>query len=1067
MSETKHLTPGFFWKLLGYKGGSINISEKGITLHKNNKKYFIENHSFVKKSQIKERLFGFDLVFKTTEGQIKFGPLSRNIAKDAYQWLQCYWYLEIFSEINTAFKKIQRELTKKYIRSSEWPSIINEAQIALNRFIEPPSKGLLDDAKSRPFERISAYAKMGKNDLQKYRKKYIEHQKNIFSNYFDSIEAYPLTEDQVDACIIDEDNNLVLAGAGTGKTSTMVGRAGFLLNSNQAQPKDILMLAFANKASKEMQERMQERIKRDDLSISTFHKLGIKIISDVEGAKPSLSKYAEDHETKDSVFKRDVNLWVNEFLKDDAYKDKVIKYFEDYLFIEKSPFSFESQGEYFSYVEAEEIRTFKGEKVKGYGERIVANFLFKMGIEYEYEASYQYKTKSMDFRQYKPDFYLPEYDAYIEHFGTDKNGNTAPYIDKEKYHQGMEWKRKIHENHKTVLIETFFHEHIDGSLRTKLTKKLKDAGIECKPIPNDAVIETLRENKELTEFAILMSKIIKRYKANWFDQKKLNSKINASPHKKHLNIALELMMPLKDRYDKILIEQDDIDFDDMIGKALEYVLNGRFKPQWKYIMVDEFQDISDPRARLVKALKDKAADCSLFCVGDDWQAIYRFAGSDISFTTGFTNYFGVTQFTKLKKTFRFNSSIADISSEFVLKNPFQTKKTITTLEKVKAPSISLLRQTNKVIPGNNEKFNKIISKLSKYPDSSDSAYLLGRYLQVNKVLKAIIKLNNKASVLIQGRYNFTLPSLSEMELHREKFPTLNLIKNTVHSSKGKEADYVIVLELQSGKHGFPSEKTTNPLLDALLPTPEDFEFAEERRLFYVAITRAKKRSYLIADMSSSSAFVNELIKDNYDIDLNEFDITEDQKITQNFYCLKCQTGIMQPKINQKNKSKFYGCSHYSLCDHTENGCIECGSLMTRISENNNSYKVCSNCNKHWIPLCIKCSGEMYYKSGAYGLFWGCKNYSPNEKELSCKYTTNKIKTPRGFEDVKIETSSIKKESIIQDTSLNNEVLNDKKFTVRTDAYAYAKKLAMSKKSTVNVVEKEGYWLVELKKSEKQ
>ena len=272
----------------------------------------------------------------------------------------------------------------------------------------------------------------------------------------------------------------------------------------------------------------------------------------------------------------------------------------------------------------------------------------------------------MDFRQYKPDFYLPEHNIYIEHFGIDKNGNTAPYINKEEYRQGIEWKRKIHKDHETVLIETFFHEHIDGSLRNKLTKKLEDAGIECKPLPNDAVIETLRENNELTEFSKLMSQIIKRYKANWFDQKKLNSKINASPHKKHLGIALELMMPLKDRYEKILADQDEIDFDDMIGKALEYVLNGSFKPNWKYIMVDEFQDISDPRARLVKTLKDKTTNCSLFCVGDDWQAIYRFTGSDISFTTGFLDYFGATQFTKLKKTFRFNNSIADVSSKFVL-----------------------------------------------------------------------------------------------------------------------------------------------------------------------------------------------------------------------------------------------------------------------------------------------------------------------------------------------------------------------------------------------------------------
>jgi len=298
MSETKHLNPGFFWRLLGFKGGSISISKKGITLNKNNKSYFIDNYSFVNKGLIKEKIFGFDLVFQTKEGEIKFGPLSKTVAKKAFDWLQSYWYLEIFSEINTIFKSLQKKLTIKYIRSSEWPLIIDQAKEALNRFIEPPKKGLIDDDKSHPFEKISAYAKMERSDLQKYRQKYIEIQKNKFSEYFNTIEAYPLTEDQVNACIIDEDNNLVLAGAGTGKTSTMVGRAGFLLSSEQAQPKDILMLAFANKASKEMQQRMHNRIKRDDLNISTFHKLGIKIISEVEGAKPSLSKYAERNKRK-------------------------------------------------------------------------------------------------------------------------------------------------------------------------------------------------------------------------------------------------------------------------------------------------------------------------------------------------------------------------------------------------------------------------------------------------------------------------------------------------------------------------------------------------------------------------------------------------------------------------------------------------------------------------------------------------------------------------------------------------------------------------------------------------
>jgi len=1069
MAETKHLIPGLFWRLLGFKGGSIDISEKGVTLHKSDKSYFIDNHSFVKKGIVERGLLGSKLIFNTTKGKIPFGPLPHSEVKQAYEWLQSYWYKEIFPEINTTFKQLQKRLTSRYIRSSQWPDIVSDAQSALNRFVEPPNEDIVDADTKHPFDRIYHYAHMGKKDLKKYRDKYIETKKRGFKKYFENIEAHPLTKDQIEACIIDEDNNLVLAGAGTGKTSTMVGRAGFLLESKQAKPESILMLAFTKEASKEMQERMQQRINRDDVSISTFHKLGINIISKVEGVKPSISKYAEDNDSKDSIFKQDVSKWIDELLEEDSYKDKVIKYFEDYLFVEKSPFDFKTQGEYFTYIEADEIRTFKGEKVKGHGERIVANFLLRMGIEYEYEAKYKFDTKTIEYRQYKPDFYLPEHNIYIEHQGIDKDGSTAPYIDRDLYNKKREWNHDIHKANKTILVETFYYEHKDGTLRSNLTKKLNDLGIECNPLPNDAIIETLREHEEITKFSELMADIIKRYKANWFDQDKLNSKINSSPHKKHLNIALELMMPLMERYEKALTDSDEIDFEDMIGKALKYVLDGSFKSSWKYIMVDEFQDISDPRARLVKALKDKSNDCSLFCVGDDWQAIYRFTGSDISFTTGFSEYFGATQFTKLKKTFRFNNSIAEVSSQFVLKNPLQTKKSITTLTKVDKPAISILRESSKVLAESDETLNALLRRLNKRPNEKDTPYVLGRYVQVDKILQAISRRERQASILILGRYGFTLPSASEMTLHKEKHPTLELIKNTIHSSKGKEEDYVIVLGLQSGKHGFPSEKITNPLLEALLPTPEDFEFAEERRLFYVAITRARRRTYLIADMATSSSFVNELIEDEYEVELDEFDISDEQRIIQTFHCAECETGVMQRRVNTKNQTTFYGCSHWSLCKHTENGCLKCGSRMKHVSDKNGKHKVCNDCD-NWIPICASCGGDMVYRKGPYGYFWGCSRFSKNSNSLSCSYILKYPKPPKGYQNQIINKSDtvqkINKSSGVSGSVTKEslkDIWSDKVFASQTEAYAYASKAAKVRKLSVRVVEKSGGWSVEIKK----
>ena len=1069
MPERKHLIPGVFWRLLGFKGGSIDISKKGVTLHKNGKSYFIDNHSFVKKGLIQRSLLRSTLVFNTTQGEVKFGPLPHSKIKEAYEWLQIYWYKEIFPEINKTFKGLQKRLTSRYVRSSQWPKIISDAQIALDRFVEPPAKGLVSDKIRHPFEKIYTYAHMKKGKLNDYRNKYIATKNKSFKKYFENIESHPLTEDQIEACIVDEDNNLVLAGAGTGKTSTMIGRAGFLLESKQAKPKDILMLAFANKASLEMQDRMKERINRDDVNISTFHKLGKEIIAKVEGGQPSISDYAEDNETKNSIFKQDISKWIDEFLEQDSYKDKVVKYFEDYLFVEKNPSKFNSQGEYYSYVETEEIRTFKGERVKGHGERIVANFLFKMGIEYEYEAKYQVVTKTKNYRQYKPDFYLPEYGIYIEHFGVDRNGNTASYIDKDEYIEGARWKRQIHEKNQTKLIETYFYEHIEGSLRSKLTERLKAHGVECNPISNDSIIETLRENEEITKFSVLMATILKRYRANWFDQDKLNSKINSSSHKKHLEIALELMMPLLDRYEKTLNDNDEIDFEEMIGRALNYVLDGSFKPSWKYIMVDEFQDISDPRARLIQALKNKSSDCSLFCVGDDWQAIYRFTGSDISFTTGFSKYFGATQFTKLKKTFRFNNSIAEVSSQFVLRNPFQTKKSIITLTNVDKPAVSILRESSKTIPQNNEDLNETLAKITKHSNIKRAAYILGRYTQVDKVLQAISKRERKASILILGRYSFTLPDTEEMDLHKNMHPTFMINKNTMHSSKGKEADYVIILGLQSGKHGFPSEKTINPLLDALLPKPEDFEFAEERRLFYVAMTRARNRSYLITDMTSTSSFVNELIEGDYEIELNEFDITDEQRITQTFQCPECETGKMQRKVAIKTQEPFYACSHWSLCEHTENACSGCGGHMNSISNNGVKYKVCSDCTT-WIPLCTSCGGDMKIRTNKANKnqFWGCSRYHGGKDALSCKIIMNlsMVNPPEGYkyqatkELPKIQLSK-KKGSITK--AEFKEIWSNKSFPSKAEAFAYASELAKKRKSVVNVKEKDGHWLVELKR----
>ncbi|MDF5921182.1 UvrD-helicase domain-containing protein [Pseudomonas aeruginosa] len=198
------------------------------------------------------------------------------------------------------------------------------------------------------------------------------------------------------------------------------------------------------------------------------------------------------------------------------------------------------------------------------------------------------------------------------------------------------------------------------------------------------MLETLREFGAINSFAVLLADLLKRYRANCYEQGQVEAAIKRAKNPKQVDAALALLRPILDDYQTLLDSAGHIDFDDMIGKAIEYVREGRFRSPWRYILVDEFQDISEARARLIRYLRDSAPECSLFCVGDDWQAIYRFTGSDLSFTTAFSERFGTTKVTALDLTFRFNNSISDVATRFVLANPIQVRKQLNTLQRLNA-----------------------------------------------------------------------------------------------------------------------------------------------------------------------------------------------------------------------------------------------------------------------------------------------------------------------------------------------------------------------------------------------
>lgn len=945
------LKPHWLARLLGASDAHFIVGKDGINLeHTDQGSYQILPSSLANPTVLSTGLLSSTLTLSTEKGVIKLKGLPKDKSKKVCRVLRQRWYQSLAKDVVQSRQSLELSISLGYLRSSRWKALQQQALLTANTFTTPPEKGLIPDGTREAFSFVHGMAHLDELGLGQIRTAYIERLKSEYKDFFDVIESNPLTEAQREACIIDEDNNLVLAGAGTGKTSTLIGRVGFLVKSKQANPKQILLLAYAKKAADEMKERLDSRLGIDGIFASTFHALGQHIITTVEGSKPSISPLAQD----EALLERHIDGWYNELMDDEDYRHQILQYFERFLYPACNPFDFKSEGEYFDFLIANEIRTLKGEAVKSYEECLIANHLFRLGVDYIYEAPYEISTRNLDFRQYQPDFYLPEYGIYIEHYGTDRKGKTAPWVNQEEYHAGIAWKRELHEENETTLIETYHYEKTEGTLLTGLEEKLTEQGVIYAPLPDEAILDTLREFGSISGFSRLLKNLLLLVKANWLSPDQLDKKIQTAENADQMRAALAALSPIYEKYEGLLNDQGEIDFNDMIGKALDYVQTNQFKPPWTYILVDEFQDISDPRARLVMALRDALPNSSLFCVGDDWQAIYRFTGSDLSYTTNFAEIFGKTETSILNKTFRFNNSISDIATRFVTQNPMQVKKDITTHTTVNTPAVSLLRQGTTVKSVQNP-IERIIQKIATDSKQNCSIYIL-------------------------ARFNYLLPSRSTLSSLTRQYPHITIQAMSIHASKGKEADYVVVMELIKGPSGFPSEKVTHPLLEALLPMDSTFVFAEERRLFYVALTRAKKRVYLVTDMSKPSPFITEVIKQRYPIELNEFEIPLSQRDEYQIPCPRCETGVLMTR--QGKHGSFLGCSHYPLCNHTEKSCLKCNSPMTR----KDRYRVCINTEcQSSILICPKCGADMDKRKGRYGYFWGCKNYSGNER-VSCGYT---------------------------------------------------------------------------------
>jgi len=753
---------------------------------------------------------------------------------------------------------------------------------------------------------------------------FIEEEILRFKDLFDNIESYPLTENQRKAIVVDEKSNLIVAGAGTGKTSTIIGKVGYIVKKGLAVPEDILLIAFNRDVVSEMDERVHSCL-GIRLNVRTYHSLGLSIIAESEGAKPSVSELAAD---RIKLPKK-----ILEFLQGEMEDPKLSELVNRYLIFHLSPyrtaFDFKSFGEYIEYLKKYEIRSLKGDVAKSFEECDIANFLYINGINYEYEKPYEINTADVRHRQYKPDFFLPDYGIYIEHFGIDRAGNTAPYIPRREYNEEIRWKRDVHEKNKTTLVETYSYERQEGKILSNLEEKLRQKGVVFNPIQNKQLFDELNKLGKVNTLALLLSTFLNLYKSCGKTLDEIRN--NVDHEDKRTLIFLDIFSRTYNDYTSYLEEIGEVDFNDMINKATNLVRQGKYLSRFKYILVDEFQDISQSRYRFLKSLLDQY-DSKLFCVGDDWQSIYRFTGSDLSIMLDFQEHFDFCERNCLEQTFRFSDKLCEFSTKFILQNPNQIKKSITSHKKENEPAVTLIKGEMKNVLGS------ILSSINQRD-------------------------GERKTVFIIGRYNYLEPE--NLYQIAKMYPKLTIEFSTAHSSKGLEADYVIIVGLTSGEYGFPCQIMDDPILNLVLAKRDSFPNAEERRLFYVSMTRAKKHVYLVVDdYYSVSSFVSEIQQEGYEIEIVG-------RFQRTLNCPICKTGWIVLRSGQYGE--FYSCSNYPYCEYRPKRCPKCqkGFLYKKELKYHCSDSSCSF-EANSCPFCN--DGYLVLKKGKHGHFYGCSNY---------------------------------------------------------------------------------------------
>ena len=762
--------------------------------------------------------------------------------------------------------------------------------------------------------------------------RHLKAENTYLDNILESVDpVIKLDEEQRKVVLSDEDYTLVIAGAGAGKTTTVAAKVKYLVEKKGVNPEQILVISFTNKAVGELRDKINKSLKIN-CPVTTFHKTGYAILRKQDNEK---------RQVVDGGFMFNV---INNYLKGNILEqpelvDKLILFFGSYF---DAPYEGEDLNDFFNYISKSDFTTLKGnmseymeeiidkrtgkcisiahERMRSAQEVQIANFLYLNQIDYKYERPYEYHILKSR-KPYTPDFTITQGDkvAYLEHFGITEDGRNNRYNEEQlsRYKQEINDKVRLHKKHNTELIYTFSGYSDGRSLLEHLKENLESHGFTLIPRDSKEVFEKIvntEENKYIMKLVKLVCTFIQNFKTNGFsidDFSRFERKSTNERTKLFLSICQQCFL----EYSKRLKEKNAVDFEDMINDSVR-VLNEQQRIgaelDFKYIIVDEYQDISRQRFDLTKELS-KICRAKIIAVGDDWQSIYAYAGSDITLFTHFRQTMGYGLELKITKTYRNAQEVIDIAGGFIQKNQSQLRKELISPKHIEQPIV--------------------IESYSENVDRKRTAGKGGRYYMIGEKVEGIVEKilleNPKSSILLLGRYGFDAFHLSHSGkfVYNEKtggvtstkFSNVTLDFMTVHRAKGLGYDNVIIINARNEVYGFPSQVQDDPVLKYVVRDDHSIEYAEERRLFYVALTRTKNRVYLIVPQERPSSFVLELIDDYLQVVLHgDIDRDENKDNKEIKKCPICGYPL-QLRYKQNYGLKLWMCTNEpELCDFMTN-----------------------------------------------------------------------------------------------------------------------------------------------------